>query len=121
MAFSRRAGDTRAAGRDADDEAGDLARLVVDEITWYMREHKVTRAELAQAMNVSPGRVSQILSGDENLTLRTLSGVFMALGTQVDFALRPHDEPVDMLDQSDNPHEIDEDVVRSVTGAASAA
>jgi transcriptional regulator with XRE-family HTH domain len=79
------------------DGSGDLARLVVDEITWYMREHKVSRAELAQAMKVSPGRVSQILSGEENLTLRTVSGVFTALGAQVDFALRPADEPVDLL------------------------
>jgi transcriptional regulator with XRE-family HTH domain len=97
--------------------SGDLARLFVDEITWYMREHKVSRAELAQAMNVSPGRVSQILSGDENLTLRTVSGVFTALGAQVDFALRPADEPVDLLGQSDGPDEVDD---RPVKGAAAA-
>jgi transcriptional regulator with XRE-family HTH domain len=34
-------------------------------------------------MGVSPGRVSQILSGDENLTLRTLSSVAAALGAEV--------------------------------------
>jgi len=82
------------------DVSVDLARLVVDEITWFMREHKVSRAELAQAMNVSPGRVSQVLSGDENLTLRTLSGVLTALGAQVDFALRTPEEPTDLLDVS---------------------
>jgi transcriptional regulator with XRE-family HTH domain len=80
------------------DVSVDLTRLIVDEITWYMREHKVSRAELAQAMNVSPGRVSQVLSGDENLTLRTLSGVLSALGAQVDFALRSPEEPTDLLD-----------------------
>jgi transcriptional regulator with XRE-family HTH domain len=98
MAFRRSAGDAaRVAGKD---EPIDLARLVVDEITWYMREHKVSRAELAQAMNVSPGRVSQVLSGDENLTLRTLSSVLAALGTEVDFALRPTEEPTELLDPS---------------------
>src|SRR5215471_16810605 len=51
----------------------DLVRAVVDEVSWYMSQHKVSRADLAQSMGVSPGRVSQILSGDENLTLRTLS------------------------------------------------
>jgi transcriptional regulator with XRE-family HTH domain len=80
------------------DESGDLSRLVVDEITWYMREHKVSRADLAHSMNVSPGRVSQILSGDENLTLRTVSGVLVALGATAEFTLRPLDEPADHLD-----------------------
>ena len=51
----------------------DLVRSFVDEVTWFMSENKISRADLAQAMGVSPGRVSQILSGDENLTLRTLS------------------------------------------------
>ncbi len=78
--------------RDSEPAGGDFGRLVVDEVTWYMRENKVTRGELAQAMGVSPGRVSQILSGDENLTLRTLTSVVEALGAQIDFTLRPVDE-----------------------------
>jgi transcriptional regulator with XRE-family HTH domain len=122
MAFRRSTADVaRVAGRDADqDGSGDLARLVVDEITWYMREHKVSRAELAQAMKVSPGRVSQILSGDENLTLRTLSGVLAALGAQVDFTLQPPDQPAELLDPPDKPGDFDNDLVRAVNGAASA-
>ncbi|MFI5839174.1 helix-turn-helix domain-containing protein [Catenuloplanes sp. NPDC051500] len=78
--------------RDNEPAGGDFGRLVVDEVTWYMRENKVTRGELARAMDVSPGRVSQILSGDENLTLRTLASVVEALGAQIDFTLRPADE-----------------------------
>src|SRR5690242_1022578 len=99
MAFRRTAENSRTAGNTGSapklgavdvgtvglDVSVDLTRLIVDEITWYMREHKVSRAELAQTMNVSPGRVSQVLSGDENLTLRTLSSVLSALGAQVDF------------------------------------
>lgn len=69
--------------------APDLVRSVVDEVSWYMSEHKVSRAELAHAMGVSPGRVSQILSGDENLTLRTLSSVITALGAEFELELRP--------------------------------
>lgn len=69
----------------------DLLRVMVDEVTWYMREHKVTRSELAQSMGVSPGRVSQILSGDENLTLRTLGSVIDALGAEIDVTLRPRE------------------------------
>lgn len=72
-------------------EKVDLLRVMVDEVTWYMREHKVTRAELAQSMGVSPGRVSQILSGDENLTLRTLGSVIDALSAEIDVTLRPRE------------------------------
>ncbi|MEU8322234.1 helix-turn-helix transcriptional regulator [Nonomuraea sp. NPDC048881] len=73
--------------RNPRDEVGGLAQEVVDEITWYMREHKITRADLATSLGVSPGRVSQILSGDENLTLRTLSAVVDALGARLELTL----------------------------------
>jgi transcriptional regulator with XRE-family HTH domain len=94
-------GSTR--GTRHDDEAGDLSRAVTDEVTWYMRENKISRTELAQAMKLSPGRVSQILSGDENLTLRTLSSVVAALGARVELTLRPLDEPTELLDDLDAP------------------
>jgi DNA-binding phage protein len=42
-------------------------------------------------MGVSPGRVSQILSGDENLTLRTLSSVVTALGAEFEVNLHAVD------------------------------
>ena len=82
---------------DTDDPGGsggaphDLVRAFVDEVTWFMSEHKVSRADLAHSMGVSPGRVSQILSGDENLTLRTLSSVAAALGAEIEVALRAID------------------------------
>jgi antitoxin component HigA of HigAB toxin-antitoxin module len=82
----------RSAGPENDlDEASDLARVFVNEITWYMSEHKVSRAELATSMGVSAGRVSQILSGEENLTLRTLSA---------DFTLRPLDGNAELAGSS---------------------
>jgi transcriptional regulator with XRE-family HTH domain len=80
------------------DEPGELSRLIVDEITWYMREHKMSRADLAHSMNVTPGRVSQLLSGDENLTMRTLASVLVGLGAGVEFTLRPLDDPSEFLD-----------------------
>ena len=69
----------------------DLVRAIVDEVVWFMSEHKVSRADLAQSMGVSPGRVSQILSGDENLTLRTLSSVVTALGAEFEINLQAVD------------------------------
>jgi antitoxin component HigA of HigAB toxin-antitoxin module len=84
------AGDYPGSGTAGSNAAAspDLVRAFTDEVTWFMKEHKVTRADLAQAMGVSPGRVSQILSGDENLTLRTLSSVAAALGAEIELALR---------------------------------
>jgi hypothetical protein len=67
-----------AEGEDHRGEPADLVRACVDEVTWYMSEHKVSR-------------VSQILSGDENLTLRTLSAVVEALGAEFDVSLHPID------------------------------
>lgn len=74
---------------DPHGESADLTRDIVDEVTWFMREQKISRADLAQSMGVSAGRVSQILSGEENVTLRTLSGVVRALRARVEFTLHP--------------------------------
>jgi DNA-binding XRE family transcriptional regulator len=89
-----RAGNTDGSSDDAGGSVGaspDLVRDFVDEVTWFMSEHKISRADLAHTMGVSPGRVSQILSGDENLTLRTLSSVAAALGAEIEVALRAID------------------------------
>ncbi len=82
-------GDDSGAGLDSEAGGADLVHAFVDEITWYMSEHKVSRADLAQSMAVSPGRVSQILSGEDNLTLRTLSAVLDALGAGFEISLHP--------------------------------
>jgi antitoxin component HigA of HigAB toxin-antitoxin module len=68
----------------------ELSRLVTqltNEITVHLREHGLTRAELASRMGVSPGRISQVLSGGENLTLRTLAALSTALDAQFDMQL----------------------------------
>jgi plasmid maintenance system antidote protein VapI len=83
-----------------DDGPCDLVGGVVDEITWFMREHKISRADLAHSIGVSPGRVSQILSGDENLTLRTLSSVVAALGARVEVVLQSLEEPSELLSEA---------------------
>ncbi len=85
------AGHTGGSSGDVGGTPSDLVRDFVDEVTWFMSENKISRADLAHTMGVSPGRVSQILSGDENLTLRTLSSVAAALGAEIEVALRAID------------------------------
>lgn len=57
--------------------------LLITEVTqqmWQaMREKKVSRAQLAAKLGITKGRVSQILTGRANLTLRTTADIFTAL------------------------------------------
>jgi transcriptional regulator with XRE-family HTH domain len=98
MALRRGSGRVSPEDRDVDRPAG-LPQEIVDEITWYMREHKITRSELASSLGVSPGRVSQILSGEDNLTLRTLGGVVDALGARLEVTIQPVEEPKELFDE----------------------
>src|SRR5271165_7351493 len=79
----------RAADAQIDEEMLALVTQLTDEINWHMRERGLTRADLAARMGVSPGRVSQILSGGENLTLRTLAALSTALDARFSIELRP--------------------------------
>ncbi|MGH3181742.1 MAG: helix-turn-helix domain-containing protein [Streptosporangiaceae bacterium] len=79
--------DQRAGQTKIDEEMHGLVTQLTNEITWHMRERGLTRADLAARMGVSPGRVSQILGGGENLTLRTLAALATALDARFDFEL----------------------------------
>lgn len=71
--------ERRATETQIDEEMLALVTRLTNEVNWYMRERGLTRADLAARMGVSPGRVSQILGGGENLTLRTLAALSTAL------------------------------------------
>jgi transcriptional regulator with XRE-family HTH domain len=82
-------------GQDREALNRELARLpreMTTAITQRMRQKDMNRTELAAAMGVSPGRVSQILSGDENLTLHTLASVCVALDARLEAKLVPNRE-----------------------------
>ena len=79
--------DHRAIEAKADEEMHGLVTQLTNEITFHMRERGISRADLAARMGVSPGRVSQILGGGENLTLRTLAPLAVALDARFDFEL----------------------------------
>lgn len=68
---------------------GRLARQAAASLGGLLAECGISRTELARQMNVSPGRVSQILSGDANLTMKSLAGAAEALGAQVEITFRP--------------------------------
>ncbi len=78
----------RTAQTQIDEELLALVTRLTNEINWYVRERGLTRADLAGRMGVSPGRVSQILGGGENLTLRTLAALSTALDARFGIELR---------------------------------
>ncbi len=64
----------------------DVTEMIVE----LMNERGVTRSELADRLGKTKGHISQLLSGSRNLTLRTLSDIFVAL----DFRFLPTAMPM---------------------------
>lgn len=95
MAWSKKSASSSGGAAESDRLAAEVARLpreVTTAISFHLREQGISRSELASRMGVSPGRVSQILSGDENLTLHTLAAVCAALRVHFRLELVP-DQP----------------------------
>jgi len=84
-----------------DDELSLLVTQLMNEINWHMRDRGLTRADLASRMGVSPGRISQVLSGGENLTLRTLASLATALDARFEMDLRARES--DTVDAPPQP------------------
>lgn len=86
-----------------DEELSLLVTQLMNEINWHMRDRGLTRADLASRMGVSPGRISQVLSGGENLTLRTLASLATALDSRFELELRPRPTGNGTVDATPQP------------------
>lgn len=53
-------------------------------INRLMKDVGMSRTELAKRLGLTKGRVSQILSGQRNLTLRTLADIYTALQSRAE-------------------------------------
>lgn len=62
---------------------------VAIELTSLLHHLGISRADLARELEWKPSRVSKALSGNENLTLNTLSSVIDAAGWDFDLVCRP--------------------------------
>lgn len=68
------------------------ARLAADieaELERAMRDSRMSQADLARALGITEGRVSQIVNSDGNLRIATIGKVFRALGFQARLQLEP--------------------------------
>lgn len=93
------------------DSTPELERLYVEEklildateaISEALESAKMKRADLARALEVSKTEISQRMSGERNLTLRTLAAMLYAAGAEATIKLQPHcpsdkDRPIDEL------------------------
>ena len=49
----------------------------------------ISRSELAKKLGKTKGYITQLLDGDTNMTVRTISDVFTALGKELHFSTEP--------------------------------
>ena len=69
----------------------EFAKVAIDvgeQIAARMEEREMTQADLAREMGVSRARVSQILRGNDNLTLKSIVAVAIALDSRIDLQLK---------------------------------
>lgn len=53
--------------------------LIALEIHRYLRQNGMTQSQLAKKMGISPAMVTKLLSGKENLSLKTVCGIERAI------------------------------------------
>ncbi len=73
---------------DPDYEFTKVAIDVGEQIVARMEERGMTQADLARKMGVSRARISQILRGNDNLTLKSIVAVAIGLDSRVDVQLK---------------------------------
>lgn len=77
---------------DRDVEVEALASHLTDLIAQVMDRTNVTRAELARRLGVSRAHITQTLSGERNMTLRTVAEALYELGHRLEARAVPLDD-----------------------------
>ena len=91
-----------------DYQVEDLVLSLTSEFIDRMDRTNVSRTELARRLGVQPPRVTRILQGNDNFTLRTLVQVAQALDCRLAFALEPCGTVPDELASADSSHLVSE-------------
>ncbi len=84
-------------------ERESLYESAVLDIEGIMKTRDLSQGELAKRLGVSPGRISQLLSGRRNLTLKTLADMAWALGLKVTLELDAIDDLASTPAKDDSP------------------
>ncbi len=74
--------------KDPQYQAERLSLEVTEELARLMTEQGVTKADLARRLGVSKARVTHLLNGTPNMTLKTIAAAAVALEAEVSLELR---------------------------------
>lgn len=107
---------------------------VAADLTLLLHHAGKSRADLARALGWSRGRVTQVLSGHENLTVQTIAAVTRALGFTFDAVFREAGAPavaqpwdaqttlvLDMVDEPDLQSWMSRKTMKPMAGRFAAA
>ncbi len=72
-----------------DSEAEFKKLMIAEKIVQLLRAQKLSRKELARRMDVPPSRITSMLDGSNNLTIKTLVRIGRALGHDLHQTLVP--------------------------------
>lgn len=76
---------------DRDVETETLVAQLTDLVSKIMGERGVSKAELARRLGVSAPHITQTLSGERNMTIKTLAEALYAMGHRVETSAVPID------------------------------
>lgn len=101
---------------DPEFEFDKLAIDVGERIVERMDEMGMSRTDLAAAVGVSRARISQILSGHDNLTLKSLVAVAAGLQSRIELRLRNARDSTGSLPAHRRPVDLDPSVIGKTVG-----
>ena len=67
----------------------DIAYVFSQQLHALMEEQGLKQAELAKKVGVTEARISKILSGSANLTLKSIAELLVALDARIEVVLKP--------------------------------
>jgi transcriptional regulator with XRE-family HTH domain len=70
-------------------ERESLSLQILDAVQQYLNSYDYSQQAIAEELGITEGRVSQILSGEQNLTLKTLASLAAGLKGHFDIKLVP--------------------------------
>jgi transcriptional regulator with XRE-family HTH domain len=104
--------DTPAGRRAYEEEL--LLGAVRSELLPVLERRGMKHQDLARELNVSVGRVSQILSGLENVTLKSLVGVGLALDLRWEMRARPAVNAENLINGQDDEESFPHPPIREI-------
>ena len=95
-------------------EAEALVMSATESICELLEKNGMSRADLAREIGRTRGYVTQLLSGERNMTLHTLSDLAFACNARVTLAWQPFSHPLEEPEILDEQWEASANVVRAV-------